>query len=139
MVLLIGNRPVGRRRSVADQFEQRSVRIAEVDARAAALAARALDRAELDLDAVRAQALDRRFDRPVPHEAQVAVSRTHRIGSPRVRLAARAVDVQLLVAEAIGVPALVELDQLGAEDGAVEGVGILPVRDGNDDVVESHA
>ena len=79
---------------------------------------------------------DRRLGRAVPDEAQVAVARPHRVGRPWVRLAPRTVNVQLLFAEPVGEAPLVELDQLGTEDVAIETVRPLPVADGDDAVVE---
>src|SRR5204862_8112287 len=49
---------------------------------------------------------------------------------------ARPVDVELLRAEPVCEAARVELDELGAQDVAVEGVRALPVGDGDHDVVE---
>jgi hypothetical protein len=46
------------------------------------------------------------------------------------------VDVQPLVAEGVREPAVLERDDLGAEDVAVEGVRAIPVADSDDDVVE---
>lgn len=93
-------------------------------------------RALLDLHAVRAEVLDRVLDRARPDKADVAVSRPHALARDGIWLGAGTVDVQLLRAEAVREAALVELDELGAEDVAVEGVRALPVGDGDDDVVE---
>jgi hypothetical protein len=49
------------------------------------------------------------------------------------------VHVQLLVSEPEGDALPVEIDHLGAEDVAVERRRALPVRDGDDDVVEAKA
>ena len=76
------------------------------------------------------------LDRASPDEAQVGIPRTHPLPRDRERHGARAVDVQLLRAESVREAALVELDELGAEDVAVEGVRALPLGDGDDDVVE---
>ena len=73
-----------------------------------------------------------------PDEAEIAVPRPHAPARNRVRLRARPVDVQLLHAEPVRVAALVELDELGAQNVAVEGVRALPVGDGDDDVVEAN-
>ena len=76
----------------------------------------------------------------VPHEAQVAVAGTHRINGARVRRRAGAVNVQLLsVGKPVGVPAVIELDNLDAEHVAVEGVRASPVRDRDYDVIELRA
>ena len=80
--------------------------------------------------------LDGALDRPVPDEAEVAVPRPDRVGRAWKGLAARPVHVQLLAGEPVRPAALVELDELGPEDITVEAVRPLPVRDGNDDVVE---
>jgi hypothetical protein len=124
------------RSGVRDELEQRPVRVAEVDAHARAAGAGALDRAGLDRDASGAKVLDRRLDRAVPHEAEVAVSRAH--GLPGYEVAdvrSRPVDVQALLADCVG-EAVPELDYLRAQDVTVEGVRPLPVGDRDDDVVE---
>src|SRR5260221_3134597 len=122
---------------VRNQLEQAPVRVAEVDARAGATRPQALDRAELDFDSLAPEMLDGALDRSVPDEAEVAVPRPDRVGRARKGLAARPVHVQLLAGEPVGPTALVELDELGAEDISVEAVRPLPVRDRNDDVVEA--
>src|SRR4051812_22943567 len=104
MVFDIRRRPAGRSSMVANELEQRAVRVPEVQALPATARALSLDRAELHLHPVLAQMGDGLLDRPVPAEAEVAVPRPHRVDCPRVWLAARPVDVQLLVAEAIGPP-----------------------------------
>src|SRR5689334_10079449 len=116
MVLDIRRRPLGRRRMVADELEQRAVGVAEVHALPAAARTLALDRPELHLHPTLAQMGRGILDRPVPAEAQVAVPGPHRIDRARLRLAPGPVDVQLLLADAVGVPAVLELDQLRAED-----------------------
>ena len=79
------------------------------------------------------------LDRPVPAEAEVAVPGPNGVGGPRVRLAPRPVDVQLLLAKAICEAAVLELDELGAQHIAVEAVRPLPVADRNYAVVETNA
>ena len=56
-----------------------------------------------------------------------------------MRLAPGPVDVQLLLAEAICEAAVLQLDELGPENIAVEGVRAVPVRDRNYAVVETNA
>ena len=77
------------------------------------------------------------LDRAGPDEAEVGVPGTHRLGRDQAAdIRVGAVDVQPLVAEGIGKPAVLERDDLGAEDVAVEGVRAIPVADRDDDVVE---
>jgi ATP phosphoribosyltransferase len=84
--------------------------------------------------------LDGRLDRALPHEAEVAVPRAHGLARDEVAgVRPGTVDVQALVAERVGNAVLPELDDLCAEDVAVEGVRPLAVRDRDDDVVESQA
>jgi hypothetical protein len=75
----------------------------------------------------------------LPDEAEVAVPGADGVTRARVRRRAGTVNVELPVAEAIRPAALVELDELGAENARVEAVRALPVRDGDDDVVEVEA
>src|ERR1700761_5520365 len=69
---------------IGDEFQQRTVRIAEIDAVAQPLGAEAGLRTAVDGDAVALQMRDRPVDRPVPFEAEIAPARRHRY--PRHRL-----------------------------------------------------
>src|SRR5262245_55391579 len=93
---------------VRDQLEQAAVRVAEVDAAARAAGSEPFDRPELDLDPESAQALHRGLDRTVPDEAEVAVTGADRIDRTWMRLAPRTVNVQLLRAEPVRPPPLVQ-------------------------------
>jgi hypothetical protein len=127
----------GRSSGVRDELEQRAVRVTEVHARALSASSRPLDGPRLDLYLVGAQVLHGLLDRAGPDEAEVAVPGTHRLGRDQAAdIRVGAVDVQPLVAEGIGEPAVLERDDLGAEDVAVEGVRATPVADRDDDVVE---
>src|SRR5262249_3006910 len=84
---------------VRHELHQRAVRIAEVDAGAPALGAEALHRPGLDLDAAAAEMGDGVGDRSRPFEAEIAVARLHRQPRDLGRLHARAMHVELLVAE----------------------------------------
>src|SRR5579883_63272 len=120
---------------VGHELHQRSIRIAEVDAGAAALGAEALHRAGFDLDAVALQVRDSVGDRTSPLEAEVAVARLHRQPRHLGRLDARPVHVELLVAEPVreaGGPRY----QLGAEHVAIERIRALPLGDMDDTVIE---
>src|SRR3982751_3765531 len=97
---------------VANELEERAVRIAEVDALPAAARALALDRAELGLDPAPGQERGRFLGGAVEAEAEVAVPRPHRVGGARMRLAPGPVHVQLLLAEAVGMAAVLKLDEL---------------------------
>lgn len=81
-----------------------------------------LDRTQLDCDAVGAQVRDRPGDRAVPNETQVAIPGRDSHARDRLRRRARRVDVQLLLAEAVGAAATWQLAHFGAEDIPVEGV-----------------
>src|SRR5579859_212480 len=125
------------RSAVNDELEQRSIRIAKVQARAGTARADALGRAFDHLDAVRGQVRLRLFDRAVPAEAQVAVPRPHRVDRARRRGVAGTVDVELGAAgESIADAPIRQVDHLGAEDVAVERGRAVVVRDGDDDVIE---
>jgi hypothetical protein len=127
-------------RGVRNELEQRSVRVAEVDALPAAPRSGPLDGARLDGDAAGEEVLDGSLDRALPHEAEVAVPGAHGLARDEVAdVGRRAVDVQALVAERVGDAVLPKRNDLRAEDVAVEGVRPLPVRDRDDDVVEPQA
>jgi hypothetical protein len=64
-----------RLRDGRNEFQQRAVRIAEIDAGAGALGAEALDRTRIDRDAAALEVSDGIRDRPIPLEAQIAVAR----------------------------------------------------------------
>src|SRR5690242_21893290 len=79
--------------------------------------------------------LDGALDRPVPHEAQVAVARLHgMVGVEPVEPGP--VHVQLPAVEAVVTERGIALVDLGPEHVAVEGVRALPVRDGDHAVVD---
>src|SRR4051812_13831891 len=122
--------------AVADELEKAAVGVAEVHARPRSAHAAALDRAELDLDAVLAQMLRGVLDRAVPGPAQVAPAGRDRDARDRRRVDARAVQVELRVAEAVAEP-VADRHDLGAQHVAVERVGALPVGDVDDTVVEA--
>src|SRR5215204_212656 len=97
----------------------------------------ALARSLLDPHAMALEVLHRLLDRSLPDEAEVRVAGTDRVsGKGRGRVAG-AVHVQLLIAEAVVAAGSARArDQLGAEDGAGEGVGAVPVGDRDHAVVE---
>src|SRR3954451_5326691 len=79
--------------------------------------------------------LDCSLDPAVRAEAAVAVAGADSTLRDRVRVHAGAVDVELLVAEAVR-EAGAAADDLGADDVAIERVRALPVGDRDDEVVE---
>ena len=86
---------------------------------------------------MRFEVLERRVDRAVPLEAEVAVSGSDRYPRDHRRPRSGSVNVQLLAADPIG-HAPVDLDDLGTENISVERVRSLEIADRNDDVVEAH-
>src|ERR1700691_4995989 len=84
---------------VGHELHQRAVGIAEIDAGARTLGAEALHRPALDANTATIERGDGIGDRPYPFEAQVAVARCHRQPLHLRGLAARAMNVELLVAE----------------------------------------
>src|SRR4051812_27215138 len=130
---------MGYRGSGLAQDCQVAIGIAEIHARALTPGAVPRHWAQLDRDAVALQVRDGLFGGAVPREAEVAVAGPHRIGGARLGRRSRAVHVQLLLADAVRVPAVRQLDELGAEHVAVERVRPLPVGDRDYNVVELRA
>src|SRR5665213_388579 len=89
----------------------------------------------MDRHVVLVQMLDGAFDWAIPFKTEIAVAGLHRQTRDLGGADALAVDVELLVTEAIS-PANRALHQLGAHDVAIEGVGAIPVGDMDDAVVE---
>ena len=89
----------------------------------------------MDRHLAAAKMRDRISDRPFPFETQVAVAGLDRQPRHLGRLEARAMQVELGIAEAVG-PAVRPLDQLGAEHVSIERVRALPIGDMHDAVVE---
>src|SRR6266702_687234 len=120
---------------IGNEFQQRAVGVAEIDAGAGALGAEALDRPRIDGNAATLKVGDGVGNRPVPLEAEVAVARLDRKPRHLGRMKARSMQVELRNAEPIG-PPLRAPNELGAEHVAVERVRALPVRDVHHAVVE---
>jgi hypothetical protein len=92
----------------------------------------------LDGNPVPLEVLDRRVEGAWPDEAQVAVPRLN--GQSRVQaLEARPVDVEMPITEEIMGERRVALDDLGAEDVAVEVVRAIPVGYRDDAVIKRQA
>src|SRR5215471_4750541 len=120
---------------IGNEFQQRAVGVAEIDAGAGALRAEALDRPGVDWHAAALKVDDGVGNRPIPLEAEVAVARLDRKARHLGRMKARSMQIELGGAEPIG-PALRAPNKLGAEHIAVERVRALPVRDMDHAVVE---
>src|SRR6516162_7593506 len=120
---------------IGNEFQQRAVGVAEIDAGAGALGAEALDRPGVDRDPATLKVGDGVGNRPVPLEAKVAVARLDRKPRHLGRMKARSMQIELRGAEPIG-PPLRAPNELGAEHIAVERVRALPVRDVHHAVVE---
>src|SRR5215468_11166421 len=120
---------------VGNEFQQRAVGVAEIDAGAGALGVEALDRPGVDRDPATLKVGDGVGNRPVPLEAEVAVARLDRQPRHLGRMKARSMQIELRGAEPTG-PALRAPNELGAEHIAVERVRALPVRDVHHAVVE---
>src|SRR5262249_57317968 len=120
---------------IGNEFQQRAVGVAEIDAGAGALGAVALDRPGVDRDTATLKVGDGVGNRPAPLEAEVAVARLDRKPRHLGRMKARSMQIELRGAEPIG-PPLRAPNELGAEHIAVERVRALPVRDVHHAVVE---
>src|SRR4029079_14596620 len=81
--------------AVRDEFQQRAIGIAEVDAEAGAARGRTLDRPQLDGHAQRIEVRLGFRDRAGPLEAQVAVARLNRHARHRRRTQAGSMTVEL--------------------------------------------
>src|SRR5262249_10414830 len=136
--------PSGRARSsgaisvvamIGNEFQQRAVGVAEIDAGAGALGAEALDRPGVDRDTAALKVDDGVGNRPVPLEAEVAVAWLHWKPRHLGGMKARSMQIELRTAEPVG-PPLRAPNELGAEHIAVERVRALPVRDMDHAVVE---
>src|SRR5204863_2800112 len=104
-----------------------SVGIPEVDVSASAARARvALYWPRHDLDTTTTQVLHRFFDWPRPDEAQIAVSRFHRLLGVQPS-ESRPVHIELPVAEAIVAEPGVPLVDLCAKHLAIEGIRAFPI------------
>ena len=121
---------------VGDELQQRPVWIAEVDALALAACAVALDGSFLDRDAAFGEMRHGATDRAVPDEAQVAIAGLDRDPRNWASGDAGAMDLQLLCSEAVRPPWLT-CNELGAKDIAVEAVRSLPIRHGNNAMIQS--
>src|SRR5262245_51827672 len=100
-------------RGVRDKVEQRTVRIAEIQAGARALGAEALHRSGVNGNAAAAEVCDRICDRPFPFKAKVAVAWLDGKARHFSGREAGPVQIELHRTEAIG-PAIGATDQLGA-------------------------
>ena len=126
MVLSENRRPLFGIMRIRHEFHQRAVGIAEIDAGALPLGAEALQRTPLDGDTAALKVLYRIRDRSAPFKTKIAVAGRDRKPRHFRGLDAGAMNVELPVAETIGV-ADRPGDQLGAEHLGVEGVRALPV------------
>ena len=122
---------------IGNKLHQRAVGIAKIDAAARPLGAEALERAALDGDTAAFKMDHGLGDRSAPFEAQIAVAGRDRKTRHLRRLDARPVDVELTIAEAIGVAGWPR-HQLGAEHRRIERIGAFPVGHVNDAMIERH-
>src|SRR3989442_1091293 len=122
---------------VRNELEQASVGIAEVHARPAAPSPTPRHRSGLDRNAVAVQVFDRAGDRAVPFEAQVAVPRRHRHTRDHRWTNARAMHIELLLADAVS-EAPIDLYDLDTEHVSIESVRADEVAHRDHDVVEFH-
>src|SRR6516165_10792636 len=120
---------------IGNEFQQRTVGVAEIDADAGPLGAETLDRPGVNRDPAALKVGDGVRNRPVPLEAEVAVAGLDRKPRHLGRVKARPMQIELRGAEPVG-PALRTPNELGAEHIAVECVRALPVRDMDHAVVE---
>src|SRR5581483_8764111 len=122
---------------IRDEFEQRSVRIAEIDARPLTFCAVACDRSKLDRHPARRKMRDRPGNRADPLETEVAVAGSYRVARDRDGLDARPVEIELRVTEAVD-KALVARNDPGAEDTGIKIVRARPIRDMHDTMIQFH-
>src|SRR6516162_574579 len=120
---------------IGNEFQQRTVGVAEIDADAGPLGAETLDRPGVNRDPAALKVGDGVRNRPVPLEAEVAVAGLDRKPRHLGRVKARPMQIELRGAEPVG-PVLRTPNELGAEHIAVERVRALPVRDMDHAVVE---
>src|SRR5215471_18376488 len=120
---------------VGNEFQERAVGVAEIDAGAGPLGAEALQRPGLDRNAAALEVNDGIRDRSVPLEADIAVARSYRKPRDLGRMKSRSMQVELRGAETVG-PALWALNELGAQYIAIERVRALPIGDMHHAVVE---
>src|SRR5262249_29603428 len=90
---------------IRNEFQQRAVGVAEIDAGAGALCAEALDRPGVDGHTAALEMDDGICDRPVPLEAKIAVAGRDRQPRHLGRMKARTMQVELRGAKTVG-PAL---------------------------------
>src|SRR5262249_12199058 len=120
-----------------DEFQQRTVGVAEIDAGAGASCAEALDRPGVDGNAAALEMDDGIRDRPVPLKAKIAVARCDRQPRHLGRTKAWTMQVELRGTETIG-PALRAANEFGAQHVTIERVRALPVGDMHHAVVEAN-
>src|SRR5262245_19584361 len=119
---------------VGNEFQERAVGVAEIEAGAGPLSAEALQRPGLDRNAAALEVNEGSRERSVPLEAHIAVARCDRQPRHLRRMKARTMQVELRVGETIG-PALGTANELGAQHVTVERIRALPVGDMYDAVV----
>src|SRR5262249_5075126 len=120
---------------IGNEFQQRTVGVAEIDAGAGPFGAEALDRPGVDRDPAALKVGDGVRNRPVPLEAEIAVAGLDRKPRHLGRMKAGPMQIELRRAEPVG-PPLPTPNELGAEHITVARVRALPVRDMDRAVVE---
>jgi hypothetical protein len=95
-------------------------------------------RAELDVDLVGAQVVDRSLDWSRPFEAEIATARVYRKPSNRGRLEAGPMYVELLLAEAVHRNTVRLADELRAEDLAIERIRAPALADMDHAVIDAN-
>src|SRR5258707_12659867 len=106
---------------IGNEFQQRTVGIAEIDAGAGPFGAEALDRSGVNRDPAALEVGDGVRNRPVPLAAEIAVAGLDRKPRHLARATARPVQLELRRAEPVD-PALPTPSELAAEHIAVERV-----------------
>src|SRR5262249_6985902 len=91
------------RSRIGHELHQRAVWITKIDAGARALRAEALHRSAFNGNGAALQMCNRIRDRPDPFETQIAVARRDRDASDLGRLHAGPMNIELPIAEAIGI------------------------------------
>src|SRR5262249_23585743 len=119
-----------------DEFQQRAIGIAEIDASASPLGAEALNGAGVDRNPATSKVCDGVADGTAPLKAEVAVSRLHRQPRHLGRRKSRPVEIELNGAEPVG-PSARAPYELGAENIPVERVRTFPVGNVDDAMIET--
>src|SRR2546421_5935181 len=120
---------------VGDELKESPVWVAEVDAHSMSLGSSPRHRSGLDPNTEPFEVRDGPSDRPVPLEAEVAVTGGHGNPSDHRGSYPWTMHIQLVLANSVG-DSPVDQDDLHAEDIAIEGVRTFEIAHRDDDVIQ---